>query len=296
MNSERNILFAFILNVFFSIFEFFGGVFTGSVAITSDSIHDLGDALSIGISFFLEKKSKKEPDDKYTYGYLRYSVLGAFITTTILTVGSILVIVESISRIINPININYDGMIVFALLGTVINFIAARLTHEGASLNQKAVNLHMLEDVLGWVVVLLGSIIMKFTNITLIDSIMSIGVAIFILINSVLNLKNILDLFLEKIPKNISIQELREHILEIKGVIGVHHVHVWSLDEINVYATMHIITDVKDVNKLKKLVREEMVEHGIKHITIEIEDSNSACEEEECHIEHEVSSGHKHHH
>lgn len=294
--TEHNILVAFILNLFFSLFEFIGGIFTRSVAITSDAVHDMGDALSIGISYFLEKKSKKDPDDEYTFGYVRYSVLGAFITTTILTVGSILVIVSSVRRIIIPVEINYNGMIIFAIIGTIVNFLAAFFTRDGDSLNQRAVNLHMLEDVLGWVVVLIGSIIMKFTDISIIDAIMSIGVALFILINSVKNLKGILDLFLEKIPSDVNIQELKRHILKIKGVEGVHHIHVWSLDEVNVYATMHIVTDEKDVSKLKKSIREEMMEHGIKHVTIEVEDKSSKCEDESCHIEVSSSKGHNHHH
>ena len=131
MKTERNILIAFILNLGFSIFEFFGGFFTNSVAILTDSIHDMGDALSIGISYFLEKKSKKKVDNKYTYGYIRYSVLGGLITTVILTVGSILVIYNAIGRIINPVEVNYDGMIVFAVIGVVLNFIAAYVTREG---------------------------------------------------------------------------------------------------------------------------------------------------------------------
>ncbi len=146
--TDKNILIAFILNLTFSIFEFVGGTLTGSVAIISDSIHDLGDALSIGISYFLERKSKKKPDKKHTYGYIRYSVLGSTITTVILLTGSILVIYNAILRIINPVEINYNGMIIFAVFGVVINFIAAYFTKEGDSLNQKSVNLHMLEDVL----------------------------------------------------------------------------------------------------------------------------------------------------
>ena len=146
--TDKNILIAFILNLTFSIIEFVGGTFTGSVAIISDSIHDLGDALSIGISYFLERKSKKKPDEKHTYGYIRYSVLGSTITTVILLTGSILVIYNAILRIINPVEINYNGMIIFAVFGVIINFIAAYFTKEGDSLNQKSVNLHMLEDVL----------------------------------------------------------------------------------------------------------------------------------------------------
>ena len=157
MKTEKNIFIAFILNLAFSVFEFIGGAISGSVAIMSDAIHDLGDATSIGISYFLEKKSKKKPDDNYTYGYIRYSVIGSIITTAILIVGSIFVILESIKRIINPIQIDYSKMILLAIVGVVVNFIAAYVTKEGDSLNQKSVNLHMLEDVLGWVVVLVRS-------------------------------------------------------------------------------------------------------------------------------------------
>ena len=176
-------------------------MFTNSISILSDSIHDLGDAISIGISYFMEKKSKKCADNKYTYGYIRYSVLGGVITTTILLVGSILVIIGAVKRIINPVEVNYSGMIVFAIIGVILNFIAAYVTREGDSINQKAVNLHMLEDVLGWVIVLIGAIVMNFTDIRIIDPIMCIGVAIFILINSLKNLKKVLDIFLEKTLK-----------------------------------------------------------------------------------------------
>ena len=150
MKTEKNILIAFVLNLAFSVFEFFGGIFTGSVAIVSDAIHDIGDAASIGVAFFLEKKSKKQPDRKYTYGYARYSVIGGLITTLILLVGSCLVVYNAILRIIEPTVINYDGMIVFAVVGVIVNLCAAIFTREGGSINQRAVNLHMLEDVLGW--------------------------------------------------------------------------------------------------------------------------------------------------
>lgn len=137
MKTEKNILIAFILNISFSLFELIGGLFTGSISILSDSLHDLGDALSIGISYFLEKKSKRKADSKHTYGYVRYSVMGGIITSTILLVGSIFVIYESILRIINPVNINYNGMIVFALIGVIVNLIASLVTKEGDSINQK---------------------------------------------------------------------------------------------------------------------------------------------------------------
>ena len=294
MKVDKNILIAFILNLSFAIFEFFGGLFTNSVAILSDSIHDLGDALSIGISYFLEKKSKKKADNKYTYGYVRYSVLGGVITTTILLVGSILVIIGAIKRLFNPVDVNYSGMIVFAVIGVVLNFIAAYVTKDGDSINQKSVNLHMLEDVLGWIVVLIGAIVMNFTDIKILDSIMSIGVAIFILIHSLENLKDVVDLFLEKTPKDVDIEKLRNHLLKIKDVIDIHHIHVWSIDGFNNYATMHIVSKAKDISSVKKKIREELSEHNICHAILETEDE--ACDDVECHVELGNHPHHHHHH
>ena len=298
MKTERNILIAFILNLAFSVFEFIGGAIVGSVAIVSDAVHDLGDAMSIGASYFLERKSKKQPDDVYTYGYARYSVVGGIITTLVLLIGSGAVIYNAILRIITPTEINYDGMIIFAVFGALINLAAAYFTREGDSINQKAVNLHMLEDVLGWVVVLIGALVMKFVpieGIQIIDPIMSIGVAIFILINSVRNLKEVLELFLEKMPRSIQINEIKEHILHIDGVLGVHHIHIWSMDGQSNYATMHIVTN-GDQKAIKAAIREELHEHGIGHVTLELEGEGEECAEEHCHVEHTQCGGHHHHH
>ncbi len=293
MKTERNILIAFLLNISFSIIELIGGLITNSVAILSDSIHDLGDAIAIGISYYMEKKSKKKADNKYTYGYIRYSVLGGVITTTILLVGSILVIISAIKRIINPVEINYKGMILLAIIGVILNLIATYVTKEGDSINQKSVNLHMLEDVLGWIIVLIGAIIMNFTDIKIIDAIMSIGVAIFILYHSFMNLKKITDIFLEKTPENINIEELKEHLLKIKNVEDIHHIHVWSIDGYNNYATMHIVTKNRNLIQVKKEIREELKEHNICHAILETEEE--ACDEKECHVNLKMEEQHHHH-
>lgn len=296
MKTEKNILVAFLLNLFFSIFELVGGIFTNSVAIISDAVHDLGDSFSIGLSYFLEKKSKKKPDDKYTYGYMRYSVLGAIITNTILITGSVLVIYNAIERFFNPVDINYNGMIIFAVFGVIVNFLAAYFTRDGDSLNQKAVNLHMMEDVLGWVVVLIGALVIKVTEINTIDSILSIGVACYVLFNALTSFKDIVDLFLEKVPSNVDVSELCEHLLEMKEVDDVHHVHVWSIDGVNNYATMHVVSDTKNISKLKKEIREELEEHGINHVTIEIDSNKDECSDKECEVKHSNSHHHHHHH
>ena len=295
MKTEKNILIAFILNLTFSIIEFIGGTITNSVAIISDAIHDISDALSIGISYFLEKKSKKQPDEKYTYGYIRYSIIGSIITTTILLFGSSIVIYNSIMRIFNPIKINYNGMIIIALFGVIINFIAAYFTKNGESLNQKSVNLHMLEDVLGWIIVLIGALIMKFTNISVIDPILSIIVALFILVNALKNFKIVLDLFLEKTPNNIKIETIKEELLKIKNVTDIHHIHIWSIDGYNNYATMHVVIKTKD-KEIKNQIRERLKKFKINHITIELEDKCENCQNCECKINYDHDNHHHHHH
>lgn len=294
MKTEKNILIAFLLNLSFSIFECIGGLITGSIAILSDSVHDIGDALSIGLSYILEKKSKKKPDNTYTYGYIRYSVIGSIITSTILLTGSIFVIYEAVKRLINPQELNYNGMIIISIIGVIVNTLAAMATKEGDSLNQKSVNLHMLEDVLGWIVVLIGSILIKFTNITYIDSILSIGVALFILRHAARNIKEVLDLFLEKTPKNIDIEEIKHHLKEINGVLDIHHIHVRSIDGFNTFITLHAQVKKYDSN-IKKQIKEELSEHGICHSTIELELEDETCENKTCKIEHHEHHHHHHH-
>lgn len=295
MKTEKNIFIAFILNLAFSIFELIGGIFTNSVAIISDAVHDFGDATSIGISFILEKISKRQPDEKHTYGYVRYSLIGGLITTTILLFGSCVVIYNAVCRIIDPMPINYDGMIVFGVVGVFVNFIAAYFTRDGDSINQKAVNLHMLEDVLGWLVILIGAIVMRFTDISIIDPILSICVAVFILMNAVKTLKVVVGLFLEKTPENVDISEIKEHLLNIECVTNVHHIHVWSLDGHRNYATLHIVTDA-DPHETKERVRAELEEHGICHATLELESSEEFCHEEECKLDFSNEASHHHHH
>lgn len=294
MRTQRNIFIAFLLNLIFSILEFFGGLFTHSVAILSDSIHDFGDALSVGLSYVLERKSKKGADKHHTYGYIRYSVLGSVITTSILIVSSILVVAGAIKRIIEPVTVDYSGMIVIAIVGVVLNSVAAYVTHDKGSLNQKSINLHMLEDVLGWIVVLVGAVIMNFTDISIIDPIMSIGVALFILFSALKNMQSILDIFLEKTPKDVYIDKIKESLEKIKGVEDVHHIHVRSMDGCTNYATLHVVVTGYS-SKIKQTIKHELEHQNIQHSTIELEVKGEICPEEKCHPEHH-DEHHRHHH
>ena len=294
MKTARSIFLAFILNLFFSIFEFVGGLITGSVALVSDAVHDMADAAGIGISYLFEKKSSRQPDEVYTYGYARFSAVGSLITIALLLVGSVVVIYNAAERIIRPLPIRYDTMVVFALIGVCVNCGAVFFTREGASLNQKAIKLHMLEDALGWIMVLVGAIVMRFTDFAIIDPIMSIGIAVFILVNAVKNLREVMCVFLERVPLGINVKEIQKHIAAVEGVLDVHHIHIWSIDGRRNYATIHVVTDAEP-QTIKETIRKELKDHGIHHATLELETQEELCHEKDCHVEHTHSLGHHHH-
>ncbi len=294
MKTEKNIFIVFLLNAIFCVFEFVGGFLTGSVAILSDAVHDLGDASTLGLSYFFEKKSKRKPDDKYTFGYARFSSLASAITTLVLILGSVFVIYSSVERIINPVLINHDKMLIFAGVGVVLNFICALITRDKSSLNQRAVNLHLLEDMLGWIIVLIGSVIIKFTGLNVIDPILSILIAIVIFITACKNFVPILSIFLEKAPDNIELRKIESEVLAVEGVNGVHHVHIWGLDENNTFATMHVVAN-GDFKQVKDNVKKELLKHGIVCATLECESPNEVCEQKQCQPI-KISAEHHHHH
>ena len=296
MRSKRSILTAFTLNMAFAVFEFVGGLVTGSVAILSDALHDLGDAASIGISCLLEKKSRRGPDEAYTYGYARYSVLGGLITSLVLLLGSCAVVANAVARLRSPTEIDYDGMILFAAIGVCVNFLAVLLTRDGNSLGERAVNLHMLEDVLGWGVVLIGALVMRVTDLALIDPILSIAVAVFILLHAVGHMQEGLGVFLERAPVTPTVAEVFSHLMQIDGVIDVHHVHLWTLDGQCAYATLHAVAEGSP-QAVKAEIRKELANLGILHVTVELEARGEVCPERECTVrECRPRGNHSHHH
>ena len=189
MKSEKRIFLSFILNFAFTIFEFIGGLITNSVALLSDSIHDLGDSISMGIAIVLEKKSKKKPDYDFTYGYRRYSLIGALISSMILLAGSAIIIFEAINRLLHPETINSELVIYFAIVGVVVNGLAALNLKKGKTINEKVISLHLLEDVLGWVALLIAAIVMYYTEIVILDALLSLVFTLYIIYHVMKNLK-----------------------------------------------------------------------------------------------------------
>ena len=295
MKPEKKIMIAFLLNLAFSVFEGVGGFVTGSTAILSDAVHDLGDAVGIGISYGMEKRSGRPPDGKYTFGYARYSAVGSVITVGILLIGSISVIFKAVDRLICPGEVDAAGMMLFAVVGVCVNLLAAFFTRGSRSLNQKGITLHMLEDVLGWAAVLVGAVVIRWTGMVRIDPILSIGVAIFILVQALKTGKEALDVFLEKTPRGVDAAEICEHLNRVEGVREVHHIHIWSMDGQRHYATLHVVTDRESV-WVKQRIREELKEHGIGHVTVELEYPDEVCPERECRVEEIEEKRGLHHH
>lgn len=283
-HENENIKLAFFLNLGFSIFEFIGGILTSSVAIFSDAIHDLGDSLAIGVSYFLEKLSIKKADKKLTYGYKRYSILGAFFTSTILIIGSFVVLINAVERIIHPVEVHFAGMLLFSIFGILINGYAAYKTSRSLSLNEKSVNLHMLEDVLGWIAVLIGSLLIKITGWNVIDPLLSIVISLVIGFKAFKNFLAVIKVIVESVPNNIDIDKVATKVKEIEEVADVHHIHIWSLDEDEVFLTMHVQVEKnvtkKNYEEIKQKVKETLKEEGIGHSTIEME--YELCKEESC--------------
>ena len=284
-NSSKNLKMAFFLNLGFTILEFIGGMYVNSIAIISDAVHDLGDSLSLGTSWYLDKKSKQKANSRFSFGYRRFSLLGALINSVVLIVGSIYVICEGIGRILEPEHSDAKGMIVFAIIGVAVNGYAAWKVGKGKSLNEKVVSWHLLEDVLGWVAVLIVAIVLTFKDIHYLDPALSLVISLYILYNVVKRLKETLYLFLQGVPKDIDMDEIKSKISSMENVASLHHTHLWSLEGENHVFTTHIklknIENLDNIIQLKNQVRELLDEYGFDHYTVETELYNEHCKLDE---------------
>ena len=241
-HTTKNIKTAFFLNLVFTIIEIIGGFYTNSLAIMSDAVHDLGDSLSLGMSWYFQKLSNKQATKKYSYGYGRFSLLGAIINSIVLIVGSFFIISEAIPRIINPEEANATGMMWLAILGIIVNGAAVLKLKKGSSINERVVSLHLLEDVLGWVAVLIASIVMMYWDVPILDPILSLAIAGYVLFNVYRNIKDAFKIILQGVPNEISSDKIKEQILlNIDEVEDIHDCHIWTLDGEFHIATIHII-------------------------------------------------------
>jgi cobalt-zinc-cadmium efflux system protein len=271
---------AFLLNVLFVIIEIAGGLLTNSVAILSDAIHDLGDSISLGITWLLDRYSKKGKNDKFTYGYKRLSVIGALISALILLVGTALILREAIPRLLHPEAVNEQGMIFIAIFGVLINGAAVLNLKKGKRVVEKVAMLHMLEDLIGWVAVLIGAVIMHFVDLPIIDPIMSIGISIFMFFNVLKTLKEVVKILIQAIPENVDMIQLTQDICAIdENIEEIHELNVWSMDGVEHVISFHMVVNdnlkVDEIVLIKKNIKHYLHHEGFEHITIDIENINN---------------------
>lgn len=281
-----NIKVAFWLNLTFCILEFAGGLFTNSVAILSDALHDLGDSFSLGLAWYFQKISQRKRDKLFSYGYKRFSLLGALINSIILLIGSVFIVREAIPRILHPEASNAQGMIVFALIGIVVNGAAVLRLKKGSSINERVISLHLIEDVLGWVAVLIAAVVMLFVDVPVLDPLLSLLITGYILFNVVKNLKQSLTILLQAVPLDVNEEELKKKLLSIPHLLDVHDLHLWTLDGSYNILSIHMVveehTSLSEAEHIKSQARAILEKLHIHHITIETETPSKICSLKDC--------------
>jgi cobalt-zinc-cadmium efflux system protein len=271
---------AFFINLAFTVIELVGGWWTGSIAVLTDAMHDAGDCLVLGAAWYLQRVALKGRDAQYSYGYGRYSMLGGWLTSVVLIIGALFMLSVSVPRLWAPEMPDATGMIGIALFGLAMNGLAAWKLHGGDTLNERGAYLHLLEDVLGWAAVLVGAIIIHFTDWAIVDPLMSIGISLFILWNAVGTLRKGTGILMQEIPDGLDMQAVREQLLALPYVTDVHDQHTWTLDGSFIVHTVHLVVGQVDLAQalvMKAQARSLMEKQGIHHATIELEWANEDC-------------------
>lgn len=282
----NNIKLALALNIGFTIIEIIGGLYTNSLTILADAIHDLGDTIALFTAWISEKASHKQADPKRTFGYRRVSLFSAFFSAIILITGSLFILTQALPRLFNPEPVHTQGMFILASIGILFNGLAALRLKRGHGMNEKVLSWHLLEDVFGWIIVLIGSVLIHFTDSPVIDPLMTIGFTAFILWGVVKSLTEIANIFLQGVPSHISLDHINQGLSKLDGIVGVHDMHVWSLEGETDVLTAHFVVSpelLKNPAHTKAVIRAELDQHHIEHSTIELE-SDEECRGDNCHL------------
>jgi len=284
---EERVRFAAFLNVAFTVLEIVGGLWTNSLAILSDALHDFGDSIALLVSWLFERGAKRSPDTSRTFGYQRLSLFSALFSASILIGGSIVIIFQAIPRLFNPELVNAFGMVGIAVIGIIFNGAGYFILKKGESLNEKVLSWHLLEDVLSWVGILVGGVIIYFWKFYLLDPILTVGLTAFILYNVTKNLREAINILMQGVPKHINLEAVKKDLSAIKGIIDIHDIHIWSLEGETDVFTAHVVLDDETLKKqpeqTKQTIKETLQKHHIEHSTIEIESkyhcAGTVCEE-----------------
>lgn len=280
-HAHGDIQVAFFLNLGFTIFEIIGGLLTNSVAILSDALHDFGDSISLGIAWLLDRYAEKGSDTRYSYGYRRFSLLGAFITSVVLVIGSLIIGYEAVKRLLDPELFNAPGMLLIAVIGVAVNGAAVLRLRGSRSMNARVVGWHLIEDVLGWIAVLVVGMISLFVELPILDPILSILIMLYVLAHAVSNLRETVGLFLQAVPRDVNIREIEDKLGGVRGVESLHHTHIWSLDGEHNILTTHLVvspdTPAAELVRIKSDARSITKDLHLEHSTIEVELGENDC-------------------
>ncbi len=278
---STNLRLVFLLNLGFTFLELAGGLWTNSLAIISGAVHDLGDSFSLGLAWYLDRYAEKGRDCRYSYGYRRFSLLGAVATAVVISTGSLFVLTEAVPRLMKPEHPKAEGMALFAVIGIIVNGLAMLQVKGAKTLNVQVVTWHLQGDLLGWAAVLMVSIVLIFRELLIFDPLLSILITVYVLYNVFLTLKKTMRLFLQAVPDNVDIPEIERQLLAIDKVMSVHHTHVWSLDGEHNILTTHLVVETKatkeDVLKIRNQVRLLLEDADFEHTTVEIGYENEYC-------------------
>ena len=276
MKTKYAVWVAFFLNLTYAIVEFIAGGIFGSSAVLADSVHDLGDAIAIGISAFLETISNREEDNQYTLGYKRFSLLGALVTAIILMTGSVLVILENVTKILNPQPVNDEGILWLGIIAITINLLASLVVGKGKTKNESILSLHFLEDTLGWLAVILMAIVLRFTNWYILDPLLSLVISFFILSKALPRFWSTLKIFLDAVPEGLDIEQVKNGLERLDNVASLNQLNLWTMDGLEKNAIVHLcLEDWEQMTETKNQVRQLLEERGVQNITIEVDTSQS---------------------
>ena len=272
MKAKYTVWIAFFLNLSYAIVEFIAGGIFGSSAVLADSVHDLGDAIAIGISALLETISNREEDRHYTLGYKRFSLLGALVTAVILITGSILVILENIAKIFHPQSVNDEGIFWLGIIAITINVLASLVIRKGQTKNESILSLHFLEDTLGWVAVILMAIVLRFTDWYILDPLLSLVISFFILSKALPRFWSTLKIFLDAVPEGVDIQKIKTDLAELDHVASINQLNLWTMDGLEKNAIVHVcLKEMEHMETCKESIRIFLKDCGFQNITIEVD-------------------------
>lgn len=281
-----NLRIAFFLNFGFTLFEVAGGLLTNSLAILSDALHDLGDSISLALTWYLDRFARRPRTERFTFGHRRFSLLGAVSSSLVLLLGGAVVLWRAVPRLLAPQQVHTEGMAAFAVVGVLVNGVAAWRLHRGQRLSERVATIHLLEDVLGWAAVLVASVAMHFTSALFLDPALSVLITAFVLWRVVGNLRTTVRIFLQSVPEVMDMAAVEQAVRAVPGVRAVHDLHVWSMDGQYNVLTLHVVvangTPAEEMVRIKQQCRDALRRQNVHHSTIEIETADECCELEGC--------------